>query len=81
MTLVIQILTLLPALIKAILAIEEAVREAGKGKEKSEMVVEIIKAVSKQGVELAESGLLQKVIDIVVSFFNKQVRLVSKSAT
>lgn len=71
MTLVIQILTLLPALIKAILAIEEAVREAGKGKEKSEMVVEIIKAVSKQGVELAESGLLQKVIDIVVSFFNK----------
>lgn len=71
MTVVIQILTLLPALIKAILAIEEAVREAGKGKEKSEMVVEIIKAVSKQGVELAESGLLQKVIDIVVSFFNK----------
>jgi hypothetical protein len=71
MTLVIQILTLLPALIKAILAIEEAVSEAGKGKEKSEMVVEIIKAVSKQGVELAESGLLQKVIDIVVSFFNK----------
>ena len=71
MTLVIQILTLLPALIKAILAIEEAVREAGKGKEKSERVVEIIKAVSKQGVELAESGLLQKVIDIVVSFFNK----------
>ena len=71
MTVVIQILTLLPALIKAILAIEEAVREAGKGKEKSEMVVEIIKAVSKQGVELAESGLLQKVIDIVVLFFNK----------
>jgi hypothetical protein len=71
MTVVIQILTLLPALIKAILAIEEAVSEAGKGKEKSEMVVETIKAVSKQGVELAESGLLQKVIDIVVSFFNK----------
>lgn len=70
MTAVIQILTLIPALIKAIIAIEEALPITGKGKEKAGMILETVKTVSEKGAEMAESGMLQKIIDILVGFFN-----------
>lgn len=70
MAAIINILTLIPALIAAIKAIEEALPLSGQGKAKADMVLSVVKTASDKGAELATSGMLQKIIDIVVNFFN-----------
>jgi hypothetical protein len=70
MAVIIQILQLIPALISAIKAIEEVIPISGQGKAKADMVLSVVKVASDKGAELASSGMLQKIIDIIVAFFN-----------
>lgn len=70
MAAIIQILTLIPALISAIIAVEQAIPVTGQGKAKADMILSTVKIVSDKGAELASSGMLQKIIDIIVNLFN-----------
>lgn len=63
------ILNLLPAIITAIKAIEEAIPGQGKGEQKLAAVREIIEAVSSQAGALWPQ--IQTVIGILVNLFNK----------
>ena len=68
MTIVLQVLGYVPALIKAIMAIEEAVPAAGQGKAKLDMVIAIM-----QSADDAITGIipiLQKAISAIVTAFN-----------
>lgn len=63
------ILNLLPAIITAIKAIEEAIPGQGKGEQKLAAVREIIEAVSSQAGALWPQ--IQTVIGILVGLFNR----------
>ncbi len=63
------ILSLLPAIISAIKAIEEAIPGQGKGEAKLTAIREIIEAVSSQAGALWPQ--IQTVIGILVNLFNK----------
>jgi len=65
----IMVLELIPALIKAILAIEEALPEGSKGAEKLALVREIITELSEDAKEMWP--LVEKIISKIVTWFNK----------
>lgn len=68
MNTVLTILSMIPAIINAIKAIEEAIPMSGKGKEKADMVVAIITAAGDGAKELIPA--IQKVISVVVATLN-----------
>ena len=63
------LLSLLPAIITAIKAIEEALPATGQGAAKLALIREIIESVSGELTELWP--YVEKVISLVVSWFNK----------
>ena len=63
------VLNLIPALIKAIAAIEEALPVAGAGKEKLGAIKEIITTTYEAGT--TAWPVIEKVIGILVGLFNK----------
>jgi hypothetical protein len=69
MATLLMILNLIPALIKAIAAIEEALPVAGAGKEKLGAIKEIIETTYEAGATLWPP--IEKVIGILVGLFNK----------
>ncbi|MCX5864922.1 MAG: hypothetical protein NTW42_07595 [Deltaproteobacteria bacterium] len=68
MATIITILSLIPAIIKAITAIEEAIPMSGAGKAKTDMVLQIVQATGSGATELLP--LVQKAIAIVVATLN-----------
>jgi hypothetical protein len=69
MATLVLILNLIPALIKAIAAIEEALPVAGAGKEKLGAIKEIITTTYTAGTEIWPT--VEKVIGVLVGLFNK----------
>ena len=63
------IIQMIPGIIKAIQAFEEAIPVQGAGKEKLAAMIEIIKTAYSAGAELAP--IIEKTIGILVSLFNK----------
>ena len=69
MSILLIILQLLPSIISAVKAIEEAIPSAGSGEEKKNLILDIIKEVSGTTGELLPA--VTKVIELVVAVFNK----------
>ena len=64
---VIAILQILPALIEAIKAVEQAIPGAGNGQSKLDLILNTIQAVDSK----LSSDVVVKVIGIIVGIFNK----------
>ncbi len=65
---IIAILSLIPTLIAAIRAIEDAIPMSGQGKAKTDMVLQIVEATGEGAKEVLP--VLQKAIGIVVGTMN-----------
>lgn len=65
---IIAILSLIPTLISAVRAIEEAIPMSGQGKAKTEMVLQIVEATGEGAKEMLP--VVQKAIGIVVGTLN-----------
>lgn len=67
---------LLPTLIEIVKAVEEAIPEAGKGKDKLAMVRELLQVAYEATGDIGESfeslwPILQSVVDRIVALFNR----------
>lgn len=66
---IIEIMKLVPALIAAIKAIEEAIPESGMGADKLNAIHEMLKAISDNADRYWP--MIQSVIGVIVALFNK----------
>lgn len=66
---IIEIMKLVPALIAAIKAIEEAIPETGVGSEKLKAIHDMLAAISLNVDQYW--GAIEKVIGVIVTLFNK----------
>lgn len=66
---IIAALSLIPAIIKAAQAIEEALPMSGAGKEKADAIIQIVEATGGGVQEMLP--IIQKMISIIVTLFNK----------
>lgn len=69
MATLLTILNLIPALIKVITAVEEALPASGAGKEKLDAIKEIVTTTYETGTTLWPT--IEKVVAILVGLFNK----------
>ena len=65
---IISILSLIPAIIKAITAVEEAIPMSGQGKAKTDMILQIVQAAGDGASQMLP--VVQKAISIVVGTMN-----------
>lgn len=65
---ILAILQLIPAIIKAVQSVEEAIPMSGQGKAKMDMVMQIINVAGEGANNLIP--IIQKAIDVVVSTLN-----------
>jgi hypothetical protein len=75
MNTLITILKLIPALIAAIKAVEDAVPVSGKGKEKLETITGIAEVVYDSTAELQKDTPKEKLIQIIIGAAGKLVNL------
>jgi hypothetical protein len=62
------VLSLLPAIIEAIKAIEAALPESGKGSEKLALIRNVVESISTEAVDAWP--YIEKAVGAIVSFFN-----------
>lgn len=66
---IIAALSLIPAIIKAAQALEDAIPMSGAGKEKADAIIQIVEATGSGVQEMLP--IVQKMIGIIVGLFNK----------
>ena len=69
------ILQLLPAVIAAVQAVEEAFPVAGQGKKKLDLILDVIRAVYDGGTGLRKEFSWDKLVGIIIPIVNKVVAL------
>jgi hypothetical protein len=75
MTTLIAVLRLLPVVLAAVRAVEEAVPMPGQGKKKLDLILDILKTAHDGGSDLAKDFSWDKLVGLVVPMIGKIVEL------